>query len=65
MKEQRGEFLGMLLGTLGANLLGNLLIGKRREQVKPQLESVRNNWSWSGFLVPLHPLTNFEIQKYC
>ena len=26
-KEQRGGFLGMLLGTLGASLLGNLLIG--------------------------------------
>ena len=26
-KEQRGGFLGMLLGTLGTNLLGNLLIG--------------------------------------
>ena len=26
-KEQRGEFLGMLLGTLGASSLGNLLTG--------------------------------------
>ena len=26
-KEQRGEFLNMLLGTLGASLLGNLLTG--------------------------------------
>ena len=26
-KEQRGGFLGMLLGTLGASLLGNLLPG--------------------------------------
>ena len=26
-KEQRGGFLGMLLGTLGASLLGNLLTG--------------------------------------
>ena len=26
-KEQRGEFLGMILGTLGASLLGNLLTG--------------------------------------
>ena len=29
-KEQRGEFLGMLLGTLGASLLGNLLTGGKR-----------------------------------
>ena len=28
IKEQRGGFLSMLLGTLGANLLGNLLTGK-------------------------------------
>ena len=27
-KEQKGAFLSMLLGTLGANLLGNLLSGK-------------------------------------
>ena len=27
-KEQKGGFLGMLLGTLGAGLLGNLLTGK-------------------------------------
>ena len=28
-KEQKGGFLGMLLDTLGASLLGNLLIDKR------------------------------------
>ena len=28
-KEQRGGFLSMLLGTLGASLLGNLLIGRK------------------------------------
>ena len=28
-KEQKGGFLNMLLGTLGASLLGNLLAGKR------------------------------------
>ena len=27
-KEQKGEFLNMLLGTLGATLLGNILAGK-------------------------------------
>ena len=27
-KEQRGGFLSILLGTLGANLLGNILAGK-------------------------------------
>ena len=28
-KEQKGGFLGILLGTLGSSLLGNLLTGKR------------------------------------
>ena len=28
-KKQQGKFLGMLLGTLGSSLLGNLLTGKR------------------------------------
>ena len=28
-KKQYGRFLGMLLGTLGASLLGNLLTGKK------------------------------------
>ena len=28
VKEQKGGFLSMLLGTLGANLLGNVLTGK-------------------------------------
>ena len=27
-KEQKGQFLSMLLGTLGASLLGNILAGK-------------------------------------
>ena len=27
-KEQKGRFLSMLLGTLGASLLGNILAGK-------------------------------------
>ena len=28
MKKQEGGFLGLLLGTLGASLFGNLLTGK-------------------------------------
>ena len=27
-KKQKGEFLSMLLGTLGVTLLGNILVGK-------------------------------------
>ena len=65
-KEQRGGFLSMLLGTLGASLLGNLLTGGKgivragqgvviaAEGVKKKLNS----------LLPSHPLTNFEISEY-
>ena len=43
VKEQKGGFLGMSLGTLGAILLGNLLTGKgaQLELVKTQLELTR------------------------
>ena len=65
-KEQRGGFLSMLLGTLGASLLGILLTGgkgivsagegviRAGEGVKKKLNS----------LLPFHPLTNFEISEY-
>ena len=65
-KEQRGGFLSMLLGTLGASLLGNLLTGgkgivragegvvRAGEGVKKKLNS----------LLPFHTLTNFEISEY-
>ena len=32
VKEQKGAFLSALLGTLGASLLGDLLIGKVKGQ---------------------------------
>ena len=41
-KEEKDGFLGMLLGHLGASLLGNM----------------------PGFLMPLHPVKTFEIQKH-
>ena len=66
-KEERGGFLGMLLGTLGASLLGNLLTGGKgilragdgivragRGSKKKKLNS----------LLPFHPLTNIEISEY-
>ena len=41
-QEQKGGFLGMLMGTLGASLLGNLLKVKvQLEQVKEQLQQVK------------------------
>ena len=56
---KKWEFLGMLLGTLGAKLLGNLLTGKG---TTPAGEGTWHGWPW--FLMAPHPLANFEIQKY-
>ena len=58
----------MLLGTLGTSLLGNILAGKGIKSCLSKLKRKTNckSWSWKKlrFLMPLHPLTNFEIQKY-
>ena len=65
----------MLLGTLGASLLGKLLAGKgivRADSGRRSLNSYKKgkknckSWLWKrmGFLMVHHPLTNFEIQKY-
>ena len=59
----------MLLGTLGASLLGNLLTGKGTVSAGSGNEKwKRNGKSWycktMRFLIPPQPLTNFEIQKY-
>ena len=53
-KEQRRGFLSMLLGTLGASLLGSLLTGGKG--VTRAGEGIKNK---SNLLIPFHPLTNF------
>ena len=68
-KEQKEGFLSMLLGTLGANLLGNLLTGKGIVRAGSENKKKKRNcksWYWKTmeFLIPPHPLTNFEVQKY-
>ena len=66
-KEQRGGFLSMFLGTLGASLLGNLLIGGKGIMragdgiVRAGSESKKNPLN---SLLPFHPLTNIEINEY-
>ena len=65
-KEQRGGFLGMLLGTLGASLLGNLLTGGKRivragDGIVRAGEGSKKN---PNLLLPFHPLTNIEISEY-
>ena len=58
-KEQRGGFLSMLLATLGASLLGNLLTSGKG--VTRAGEGIKKK---SNLLIPFHPLTNFEISEY-
>ena len=50
----------MLLGTLGASLLGNLLTGGKG--VTRAVERIKKNKT--NLLIPFHPLTNFEISEY-
>ena len=55
-KEQKGEFLSMLLGTLELACQEFFIIRERNCK----------SWLWNrmGFFMPVHPLANFEIQKY-
>ena len=41
-KGQKGGFLSMLLGTLGASLFGNMLAGKRRNRVRYGSEDLQS-----------------------
>ena len=63
----------MLLDTLGASLLGNMLAGKgitRAEYGSKGKGIIRAGYGSKGstikkkILIPPHPLTNFEIQKF-
>ena len=46
VKEQKGRFLSMLLGTLGASLLGNILAGKGVIATRQGLEINRAGKGW-------------------
>ena len=73
-KGQRGGFLGMLLGTLGVSLLGNLLTrGKGIMRAGDGIVHTGNGIVRAGrgskkktlnLLLPFHPLTNIEISEY-
>ena len=59
-KEYKGGFLSMLLGTLGASLLGSLL--SKEETVRAGERIVRTGYGSSIYkkaLITPHPLTNF------
>ena len=67
-KEQRGGFLGMLLETLGASLLGNLLTGgkgfMRVGDGIVRAGAASGSKKNLDLLLPFHPLTNIEISEY-
>ena len=71
-KEQRGGFLSMLLGTLGASLLGDVLSKSLSGKgvIRAGEGTIRAGYgSKRVFLKKFltlspHPLTNFEIQEY-
>ena len=79
VKKQKEGFLSMLLGTLGADLLGNILAckgviatsqGRGINRVGEGIVTAgygnnkKGKKQQNGILMPIHPLTNFEIQKY-
>ena len=66
-KEQRGGFLSMLVGTLGASLLGNLLNGgKGLARAGKGIVRAGEGTKKKTLdpLLPFHPLTNIEINEY-
>ena len=67
VKDRKGGFLSMLLGTLGASLLGNLLTGgkgitRAGEGIMRAGEGAKKKLLKS--LLPFHPLTTFDIMDY-
>ena len=66
IKEQRGGFLSMLLETLGASLLGNLLTGKGIIRAGGGIVRAGEGSKKKKLnsLLPFHPLTNIEISEY-
>ena len=57
-KKQKARFISMLLYTLGASLLGNLLTGKGIKRSRISGQGVMR--AGDGKMPP-HPLTNFKI----
>ena len=65
-KEQKGGFLSMLLGTLGASLVGDLLTKNLSEKgtLRAGEGFLSQEKGLKKALMLAHPLTNCEIQEY-
>ena len=66
-REQIGGFLSMLLGTLSASLLGNILVGKvinraGKGVIRAGYGNKRQDYEKNGSLMPPHSLTNFVLK---
>ena len=64
IKEQRGGFLSMLLGTLGASLLGNLLTGKGIMRAEDGIVRARVREGEGRKKIPKFAITFSSINKY-
>ena len=68
-KEQKIVFLCILLCTLGAILLGNILAGKginrsREGVIRAGYGNEKGKKKKNESLIPPHPLTTFQVQKH-
>ena len=66
-REQKAGFLSMLLCTLSASLLGNILVGKGINRagkgvIRAGYGNKRQDYEKNGSLMPPHPLSNFVIK---
>ena len=68
---QKGTFLGMLLGTLAASMLGNMLPGKAKVLGQGVIRAAEGViWAGAGtisrlwIVIPPHLLTNFDMSSY-
>ena len=66
IKELKGGFLSMLLGTLGTSLLGNLLTGGKgiMRAGDGTVRAGSGSKKKLNSLLPFHPITNIEINEY-
>ena len=63
--KEKGGFLYMLLGILGASVLGNMLTGQGIDRARDGIIRAGNgSLKNKDFLMPPHPLTNLETQSY-
>ena len=61
-KEQKGGFLSMLLGTVGASLLGNLLSGKGTYRAGKGINRAAKGVIRAGYVHPWNNKMDFQCR---